>query len=262
MVQLPQAPRVDLQLLRLLEALTGTERARFGVSETLQRLTAVSPDRILAKRRQNWSLLKTSRRQLEGKSRTGWSPSTELSSSTGASQQINSFPRLAHLAGLETITCKRSSFTTVAVHCSSVLQGWALPGLLPATQRKAPADPRGAGLPAPCFAKQQQNSLRGRCSGGMCSLENKATLTSLNKAAVFSASGRAGRCLPSPGQTVFWALWGHVGGSCLRCVAPVLGSPCCYQELKSLKPVLFFSFFTAVLVEGPSSSTLRFLQPE
>lgn len=89
MVQLPQAPHVDLQLLRLLEALTGTERAHFGVSETLQRLTAVSPDRILAKRRQNWSLLRTSRRQLEGKSRTGWSPSTELSSSTGASQQIN-----------------------------------------------------------------------------------------------------------------------------------------------------------------------------
>lgn len=68
--------------------------------------------------------------------------------------------------------------------------------------------------------------------------------------------------LPSPGQTVFWALWGHVGGSCLLCAAPVLGSPRCYQELKSPKPVLFFSFFTAVLVEGPSSSTLRFLQPE
>lgn len=96
----------------------------------------------------------------------------------------------------------------------------------------------------------------------MCSLENKATLISLNKAAVFSASGRAGWCLPSPGQTVFWALWGHVGGSCLLCAAPVLGSPRCYQELKSPKPVLFFSFFTAVLVEGPSSSTLRFLQPE
>lgn len=205
--------------------------------------------------------MRTSRRQLEGKGRTGCSSSTELSSSTGASQHINSFPCLAHLAGLGTITCKRSSFTTIAVHCSA-LQGWALPGLLPATQRKAPADPRGAGLPAPCFAKQQQNGLRGRCSGGMCSLENKATLTSLNKAAVFSASGRAGWCLPSPGQTVFWALWGHVGGSYLHCAAPVLGSPRCYQELKSPKPVLFFSFFTAVLVEGPSSSMLRFLQPE
>lgn len=36
--------------------------------------------------------------------------------------------------------------------------------------------------------------------------------------------------------------------------------PRCYQELKSPKPALFFSFFAAVLVEGPSSSTLRFLE--
>lgn len=47
-----------------------------------------------------------------------------------------------------------------------------------------------------------------------------------------------------------------------RRAAPVLGSLCCYQELKSPKPVLFFSFFAAVLVEGPSSSTLRFLEPQ
>lgn len=250
-MQLPQAPHADLQLPRLLEALTGTE-SWFGVSEAPQ-MTAGSPDTI--------GLLRTSRRQLEGKGRTARSCSTELSSSTGASQHINSFPGLAHLAGLGTITCKRSSFTTRAVQCSSALQGWALPGLLPAMQRKAPPDPWGAGLPAPCFAKQQHNGLRGRCSGGMCSRENKATLTSVNKA-VFCAMGRAGWCLPSLGQAVFWALWGHVGGSCLRCAAPVLGSPRCYQELKSPKPVLFFSFFTAVLVEGPSSSTLRFLWPE
>lgn len=46
------------------------------------------------------------------------------------------------------------------------------------------------------------------------------------------------------------------------CAAPVLGSPRCYQELKSPKPVLFFSFFAAVLVDGPSSSMLRFLEPK
>lgn len=158
MVQLPQAPQADSQLPRLLEALTGTERARFGVSETLQRLTAVSPDRILAKRRQNCSLLRTSRRQLEGKGRTGWSPSTELSSSTGAFQHINSFPGLAHLAGLEMITCKRSSFTTVAVHCSSVLQSWALPGLLPGTQRKLQLIPRELGCLLPALQNNNKTA--------------------------------------------------------------------------------------------------------
>lgn len=164
-------------------------------------------------------------RQLEGKGRTGRSLSTELSSSAGASQHMNSFPCLAHLAGLGTITCKRSSFTTVAVHCSSALQGWALPGLLPATQRKAPADPWGAGLPAPCFAKQQQNGLRGRCSGGMCSLENKATLTSINKAAVFSASGRAGWCLPSPRQDCLLGSLGPRGKLLVCAVLPQCWAP-------------------------------------
>lgn len=103
MVQLPQAPHVDLKLSGLLEALMGTDRAH---------LESARPSDDSRQSRQNWSLLRTSRRQLEGKGRTGWSPSTELSSSTGASQHINSFPGLAHLAGLGTITCKRSSFTT------------------------------------------------------------------------------------------------------------------------------------------------------
>lgn len=97
MVQLPQAPHIDLQLPRLLEALMGTERAQ---------LERVRPSDDNSQIRQNWSLLRTSRRQLEGKGRTGWSPSTELSSSTGASQHINSFPGLAHLAGLELLPVK------------------------------------------------------------------------------------------------------------------------------------------------------------
>lgn len=40
------------------------------------------------RKRQNWSLLRTSKRQLEGKGRTGWSPllpSGKHYSSTGAS---------------------------------------------------------------------------------------------------------------------------------------------------------------------------------
>lgn len=142
------------------QAVGGFNRYREGSfwSETLQRLTAVSPDRILAKRRQNCSLLRTSRRQLEGKGRTGWSPSTELSSSTGAFQHINSFPGLAHLAGLEMITCKRSSFTTVAVHCSSVLQSWALPGLLPGTQRRLQLIPRELGCLLPALQNNNKTA--------------------------------------------------------------------------------------------------------
>jgi len=96
--------------------------------------------------------------------------------------------------------------------------------------------------------------------GKRSSLEDKATLTSLNKATVFFPRGRAGWCLPSAGQTVFRALHGKPP-FLFCCAAPVLGSPRCYQELKSPRPVLFFSFFTAVLVEGLSSSKLRFLEP-
>lgn len=212
-----------------------------------------------------WELAEGSWKGRAGQAGALSSPPESTTAAQALPQHINSFLHLAELACLETITCKRSSFTNVAVHWSSVLWGWALSGLLPAKQRKAPANPQWSWAAcSPLSKTTTKRPSRKMQWGEHSSLENKATLTSLNKATVFFPSGRAGWCLPSPGQTVFRALRGHVGGRLFFfcCAAPVLGSPCCYQELKSPKPVLFFSFFAAVLVEGPSSSTLRFLEPK
>ena len=176
-VQLPQAPHLD-------RCFPGCQRAESAKRELTVEWVgpcgdwqqSVQPGGRLAKsKRQNWSLTRSGKRQLEGRGRAA--EAGALSSplqSTKAAQQlpqhINSLLHLVDLARLEVITCKRSSFTNVAVHWSCILQGWALPGLLPAEQSKAPANPQRGWVPAPRFTKQQQKGLRGRCSGGNAAL--------------------------------------------------------------------------------------------
>lgn len=88
----------------------------------------------------------------------------------------------------------------------------------------------------------------------------QSLLTSLNKATVFFAVNAG--AFPLPRTDCLSGSSGTRGRPPFCRAAPVLGSPRCYQELKSPKPALFFSFFAAVLVEGPSSSMLRFLEPK
>lgn len=176
MGQLAWAPHLALLLPRPSETKTGPERAHFGVSEALGRLTAASPARRQARREQETELVLVANKQKaagrEGQDRLepspplhkalqrhGRLPSTFIHSFVwqtwlvwerlpvkGALSPPSLFPAVASCtAGLCLVCCQSS-------------------------RERLRLIPSGAGLPAPRSAKQQQKGLRGRCSGGTAAL--------------------------------------------------------------------------------------------